>query len=279
MNSSFVNGASPGPTNSDTVPDLVVMIPTTQVDSWLEQSVNSVLAQVGVSFRILVIHDGVAPDPAQPWMSDARVSTIHFSKNVGLAAGLREAISASRETFIARLDADDFALPGRLKAQRDYLVSNPDAVLVATQPLRVDEFGIPGKPLESPIADDVRSTLIRRNTIFHPTVMFRREACLQAGGFDSRLRVMEDYDMWLRMATIGKLAVLPMQGTAYRIHSAQMSRGAKPNGIHIRKIASSHRMMAKKLGVNPIYAGVHRAVWISAQYFRYWGIRTSRLDR
>jgi hypothetical protein len=61
-----------------------------------------------------------------------------------------------------------------------------------------------------PVGDaDIRRALIRRNVFVHSSVMVRRQALVAAGGYDAAFPVAQDYDLWLRLARITRLANLP----------------------------------------------------------------------
>lgn len=259
--------------------DLVVIIPTIRVDDWLDDAVQSVLDQEGVEPHIVVFHDGVAPDVSRSWMSSPQVTAMHSATRLGLARGLAMAVAATSESYVARLDADDLSSPARLNEQLAYLKSHPSTVLVGTQGVRIDELGEFKSEINITTGADVRLPLLRRNCLIHPSVVFRRDAYVAAGGYDELLPTMEDYDLWLRIATFGEVAVLESRSVSYRLHQRQMSRGAKPYGIHIRKIMSSHRLLAASLGVNSIFAFAHASAWLAAQYLRYYGLRKPGYDR
>ena len=259
--------------------NLVVIIPTVRVDKWLGEAVSSVLNQIGIEPHVVVVHDGVAPDYSVWWMSDPRVTAVHSVERIGLPGVLVKAIAETTEPYIARLDADDIAAPGRLAEQLSYLELHPETVLVGTQGFRINEFGQVTGEISTVVGPDIRSALLERNRLIHPSVVFRRDSYLLAGGFDTRLRVMEDYELWMRMATVGPVAVLASRSIFYRVHPGQMSRGAKPYGLHIDKTLSSHRLLARALNVNFICASVQELKWSAAQYLRYWNLRKRSFDR
>ena len=264
---------------NEAMADVVAIIPTIRIDEWLSVAVCSMLAQQDCRVHVVVVHDGVSPEPSQTWMRDDRVTALHSEDRVGLAAVLTRAIGETNEGLIARLDADDISLPDRLAEQVKYLAAHPETVLVGSQGLRIDEFGKISGRVDSVIGADVRRSLLTRNVLVHSSVLFRREAYVLAGGFDPTLRLMEDYDLWLRMAHVGPIAVMPNRFIQYRVHSAQMTRGAKPVGPYIRKVLASHRNLARALGVNRGEQIGRMLFWLGAQHLRYWRIRKPGYDR
>ncbi len=72
-------------------------------------------------------------------------------------------------------------------------------------------------------ADIYRELLAGRNLIQHPSVLMRREALIQAGGYDTRIDCAEDYDLWLRLGRLGELRNLPEVLLSWRRHTTQIS--------------------------------------------------------
>lgn len=130
-----------------------------------------------------------------------------------LNVGLREA----RSVLVARMDADDVSLSGRLDAQVGYLSQHPEVAVVGTAFERIDDRGdvieratLPTDPRE------VRWRLLIENCLAHGSVMFRRDDVLAAGGYDESCERAQDYDLWLRMAGRYQLANLPQVLYRYR---------------------------------------------------------------
>jgi glycosyltransferase involved in cell wall biosynthesis len=129
-------------------------------------------------------------------------------ERVGLAAGLNRLIELvlqeGKYEYLARMDADDESLPGRIQLQRNYLEINRNVGVLGGHCREVDEAGrfIQMKRLES-AHDRIVGMLPKRNPMNHPTVMFRRSA-LEAGlQYRENVRLMEDYHLWVDLAQAG----------------------------------------------------------------------------
>ncbi|MEL4320075.1 glycosyltransferase [Leifsonia sp. YIM 134122] len=253
--------------------EVVVIIPTIGGDPWLSEAVESLLCQRSLGLRIIVAHDGASPDDSLPWLGDPRVDTVESATRIGLAGILALAMETVSEEFVGRLDADDIASPNRFRAQIDYLRAHPNTLLVGSRASRIDEQGRSTGSLLPATGDDVRLAMIKRNPIIHSSALFRTDAYFAAGGYDPMLRQMEDYDLWLRMAVDGEVAVLADELVSYRVHGGQMSRGAKPYSLYARRVWSGQGHLAKVLGINPVASLVSRTAWSVAQYLRYFGLR------
>src|SRR5438132_699576 len=120
------------------------------------------------------------------------------------------ALALARAPLAARLDADDLALPERLERQLAFLAAHAEVGLLGTGAREVDEGGREVAVIRPP-ADDgaLRRMLIRRNPFVHSSVVMRRAVVERAGGYDGRLPVAQDYDLWMRMSRLAGLANLP----------------------------------------------------------------------
>ena len=254
---------------TDQKPNVSVVVPAIRLDSWLDQALDSILRQDEVNLQLIVILDGVEEDGHRPWMEDSRVTVLRNPTRMGVGATLRRAMADARGEFVARLDADDVAKPGRLIQQATYLREHPDTVAVTSQTDLIDGAGVVTGKMPFPAGVDIRSRLLLQNVVVQSAVMFRLSDYQQVGGYEP-MRQMEDYLLWLRLAQRGKIAILPQTLAQYRVHGAQLSRGAKPYGGHISKVLTERRKLRKRLGTPTLAAWAKDVTWIGVQYVRYY---------
>ncbi|NTW32421.1 MAG: glycosyltransferase [Bacteroidetes bacterium] len=113
-----------------------------------------------------------------------------------LAIGLHYA----KGEFIARMDSDDISTPDRLELQVEYMINNPDIIVLGTCYELIDYKGHPIKKISLPLYNnDIRRTFIIGNPICHPSVMFRRKEIIDIGGYLGDIYA-QDYDLWARLA-------------------------------------------------------------------------------
>ena len=177
---------------------------------WVGEAVASVLGQTEGDLELIVIDDGstdATPDVLAA-VRDARLS-VHRQPRTGLTRALNRALGLAGADLVARLDADDVALPTRLGRQRAFLAAHPEIGLLGTAAREVDEDGTPVREVRPP-ADDaaLRRALIRANPFVHSSIMVRRALLARAGGYDESLAVAQDYDLWMRLARLTRLASL-----------------------------------------------------------------------
>lgn len=198
-----------------------VVIPAYNAERFLLDALTSVRRQSVAPLEILVVDDGSSDDTARLAASMEGVRCIRQT-NAGVSAARNRGIEEARGEFIALLDADDAWMPEKLAAQLASLGANQFAFSARTEtdehlaPLRVVRGGFPGSLLEG--------LLFHGNVVGTPSsVVAPREALLAAGGFDPRLSMCADWDMWIRLATrlSGIYSDEPL--VLYRVHGSSMS--------------------------------------------------------
>ncbi len=185
---------SPGPAVS-------VVMSVHDGERFLHEAVGSILAQTLTELELVVVDDGSSDRSRQILgeSTDPRMRVIE-QEHAGLAAALNRGVGAARADLVARMDADDIALPRRLEEQWRFMQSHPQTALLGTGARVIDHAG-EEVGLWRPLTDhaSIRRRLIRLNQFAHPTVMFRRAAFVAAGGYREDMPFAQDYDLWLRM--------------------------------------------------------------------------------
>jgi glycosyltransferase involved in cell wall biosynthesis len=175
------------------------------------EAVASVLGQTAGDLELIVVDDGSAdatPDLLAA-VRDGRLRVVR-QERTGLTRALNRALGLARAPLVARLDADDVALPERLAYQRAFLERAPDVGLLGTAARELDAAGRFLRVVLPPVDDTaLRRALIRANPFVHSSVMARRALLERAGGYDETLPVAQDYDLWMRLARLTRLANLP----------------------------------------------------------------------
>jgi glycosyltransferase involved in cell wall biosynthesis len=177
---------------------------------WVAEAVASVLAQSAGDLELIVVDDG-SGDATPDLLAAVHDSRLRVERQAprGLAPALNRALALARAPLVARLDADDLALPERLARQRAFLDAHPEIGLLGTGAREVSpsgrEVGVVTPPAEDAA---IRRALIRRNPFVHSSVMMRRDLLERLGGYDETLAVAQDYDLWMRMSRLTRLANL-----------------------------------------------------------------------
>ena len=236
-------------------PRLSVIMAVRNGAEHLEDAVASILGQSFGDFEFVIVDDG--SDDATPAIlhgkskSDARVRLIQNKMNSGLTRSLNRALEIARAPIIARMDADDISAPERLARQVAFLEANPDHILVSSSYRAIDGKGrtlyVKRKP-----ADDycVRWWLRFRMCLEHPATCFR--ARFPDGTpirYDESYRVAQDYELFSRLALVGKMAVLPEVLFNYRVHDANITSTRKiEQKTNVLRIATANQRRAFEAG-------------------------------
>jgi glycosyltransferase involved in cell wall biosynthesis len=201
-------------------------MPAFNAARWIDEAVRSVLMQEGPSFELLVVDDGCtdATPELLARIGDPRLRTITQTTNQGLIAALNLGLAEARGQYVARLDADDVCKPGRLARQVAMLRRDAGTVMVSSFNELISEQGVHVAWSRWRFSPEAYYYLLHfRNCIGHSTVMFRRAAALQAGGYLHSYRRAEDFELWGRLSRIGRIVCIPEVLTAYRLHGASVS--------------------------------------------------------
>src|SRR6185436_2392424 len=163
----------------------------------LAAAVESIRAQTLRDWELIVVDDG-STDGTRSLLAkinDPRLRVIHNDSNRGLAASLNEAFRASRAELIARMDADDVALPYRLERQVAFLREHPDVDVLGGAAFFIGNDVITTRRERHEV---MARRAFTENPFIHPAVMMRRRVLEELGGYDESLRRAQDYDLWLR---------------------------------------------------------------------------------
>ena len=202
-------------------------MPVKNCERFISESIRSVLSQTFTDFELLVVDDGSSDTTISiisQFRSDARLKVLR-NAGAGLVDALNHGVACASGELIARMDADDVCLPDRLRRQCMFLSDHPDVAAVGTQVRFIDEHGAPTAEKmslpESPEA--IARMLLKGCCVRHPTVLMRKAALQEIGGYRNHLVYAEDYDLWLRMSERYPLANLSDALVLYRVHAAQVS--------------------------------------------------------
>lgn len=206
-----------------------VVLPVYNDEHHVAHAVRSALAQTGVSLEVVVVDDGSSDGTAEVLATlsdDPRLKVIHLPQNVGLAGALNRGLAEASGELIARLDADDLALPGRLAAQAALFADDPSVVLSACAYRRALPSGEVLRSSTPPLTHGALAMAAwSGNRLCHSAVMFRRSTALELGGYRGAWYPVEDFDLWLRMLGAGRFRGTAFVGTHYLVN---------PDGISLQ---------------------------------------------
>lgn len=208
-----------------------VIIPTYNRSHKITQAIDSVLAQTYPDYEIVVVDDG-STDATEvvlsSYISEKKI-IYHKQMNAGVAGARNRGVNEAHGEFVAFLDSDDEWLPNKLSEQLKLFKEKGDQVLVYANieywNRNKEKIGELFYEKTIPHAGMVIKELLFDNFVSTSSVILRKELFLKAGGFDQKknLRVGEDYDLWLRIASIAEFYYVTIPLVRYYVHDDQVT--------------------------------------------------------
>lgn len=210
-----------------------VIIPCFNQAYFLPDCIASLQAQTYSDWEAIIVNDG-SPDNTREVAlklleGEPRLRYIE-QENSGLSGARNAGIAKSRGEFIQFLDADDLILPNKLYAQISLFEDQPDLAVIYSDFAFFND-GDTTAWMDSPAlfkakygTPDMLRSLLSGNFIVVHSALTRRTEIEKLGGFDLSLGACEDYDLWLRLASLGKkFAYCDGIHALYRQHAGGMA--------------------------------------------------------
>ena len=196
---------------------------------FLPETLASIAAQTYPNHKVLAWDNGSTDgtlEELRRWIPERIPGCIIVNRPMGLGASLREMVEEAETELCVRIDADDINLPERLQKQVAFLNNHPEVAVVGCQVEEIDGHGNRlGRAWTLPCTHvEIVHFLLWGWAFWHPSVMFRRSAVLEAGNYHAVGDVnVEDLDLWYRMAAQFKLANLEDTLLYYRRHEGSVT--------------------------------------------------------
>jgi len=219
-----------------------VIIPVFNGETYIVETIESVLNQTYASLELIVVDDG-STDDTQRILKDyhSRIRYV-YQPNSGVSAARNHGLRLARGAYIVFLDADDVLLPTKLADQVACLDKVPTAGCVHSGWHLIDAQGEcidTVKPWHEAPQLDLEAWLTWC-PFYLPAMLFRRHWLESAGGFDLTLLQAEDVDMLLRMSLMGCHTIWLQQPTVcYRQHGSSIMQNALQQAESIMRVMST----------------------------------------
>jgi glycosyltransferase involved in cell wall biosynthesis len=191
------------------MPTVSVIMPAYNVERYLGEAIESVLAQTYTDFELVIVDDGSTDNSrmiAERYRAEHPDRIVVVSQqNRGLAGARNTALGVASGRVFALLDSDDGWAPTFLESQMRVLDAHEDVAIVSGNAINRGgaEDGRPARPVPDPRPALDLITILRDETAVFIMSLFRREVVDRVGGFDEEFRTNEDYDFWIRAAFAG----------------------------------------------------------------------------
>jgi hypothetical protein len=186
---------------------ITAILPINRWHNRTDAAVRSVLEQRGVAVELILVINGLDEHAlrAGERMSSLcpNIRMLHTPIE-SLPVALNLGLHASECELVARMDSDDLSHPDRFARQAAYLQEHPDLAGCGCGADFVDATGRSVHVVTPPTsAAQARWKLLLSNVFVHGSMMLRRDAVLEAGGYNESFDRAQDYDLWLRLSRRG----------------------------------------------------------------------------
>ncbi len=228
-----------------------VVVPAHDAHASIEAALRSALAQSRLPDEIIVVDDGSTDATATIARGFGAPVQVISQPQGGPSAARNAGVDAASGEWIAFLDADDEWHPAKL--ERQLALAHGDTVLVATDWSR--QLVRTPAPAVVPTTALATSKILLLNRFQTSTVLLRRDALMAAGGFDSSLDGVEDWDMWLRASRHGRVLKLDWPFVRYTDVATGYSKALE------RVYRTGRTMLDRELGDAPDHRGRAIKAW------------------
>jgi glycosyltransferase involved in cell wall biosynthesis len=222
------------------MPKVSVVVPVYNGERFLQEALDSVLAQTYQDYEVICVDDGSTDGSLDVFKKySGRVSVIR-QPNSGQGAARNAGVGRASGAYVAFLDQDDRWYPHKLDRQVAVLEADPDIVLVLCNSDRMD---VDGRILQRGATLADRATLLEsplgrlmeEDLILPSAILVRRDVFERAGMYDSELRGFEDFDLCARLKQHGPFKFLEEAGMCYRVHAGGFNQVGKDAIVHSRE--------------------------------------------
>ncbi len=207
------------------VPNVSVCIPTYNREHLLKETLGSVFAQTYRDFEVVIVDDGSTDGTKQMLKKCGYNVRYYWQENAGDAAARNKLIELAKGKYISFLDSDDLLYPDALEKMVEAMPQRVEDVVVYGPYVAIDEQGNILRRRKKKLYSGRITRHLFENILIHSCgSLFPKKVLVEAGGFDTKLPVCSDYDLWLRLSL--KYDFIGLQKPVFkrRRHSGNISR-------------------------------------------------------
>lgn len=189
-------------------PKVTVLMSVYNGERYLNEAIDSILAQTFTDFEFLIIDDASTDNSLKiiSGYTDDRIKVIQNNENLGLTKSLNKGLALAEGEYIARIDADDISYPERLEVQYNYLKKHPEVGIAGSWTELIDGSGSTIDYWQCQYSpEDIYYILNFRNCLTHSSIMINRKLLMNAGGYFESADKAQDFELWNRLSKITKI--------------------------------------------------------------------------
>jgi glycosyltransferase involved in cell wall biosynthesis len=222
-------------------PKISVIMTAYNSSKHIDESILSVLNQTFEGFELIVVDDCSTDNTADIVSRyvdrDSRVALLSNPTNLQPALSRNRALEIAKGKYVAILDSDDVALPGRFRDQYDYLEQHPDVALVGCAAEIVDDHGkVLGRKYFPKDFNKIKFAMLLSNPFVHSGILARKQAISEFGYSNEHLH-SEDYKLYSDLIKKYKIANLGSILIKYRQSAGSVT--LKPETRQIQLVSAN----------------------------------------
>ena len=198
---------------------------------FVEATIASIRAQTFEDWEFVIVDNASSDETAdavqRAAMEEPRIRFVQNDRDLGHSGGLNAGLALCRGTWVARIDADDIALPDRLERQLAFVSDNPDVLATSCLAHYIDPRGRRvGKTVHDLTTRQDFARYRAKNLpigLLHPGAFIHHATLLALGGYRAEFDPANDIDLWCRISDLGVILVQPEYLMEYRIHGGSLS--------------------------------------------------------
>jgi len=184
------------------IPKISIIMAVYNGEDYLELAIDSVLSQSFTEYEFIIVDDcstDTTPDIILS-IQDRRIQYIRNRKNLGQTPSLNIGLQSAQGEYIARIDADDIYLPGKLQKQFNFMEKNSDVAVCGTNGLKIDANGeIIGTFRVPHRSKEIFFNIFFGSPIIHVSVLMRRSIIIENGGYGEKFTFCADFALWSKL--------------------------------------------------------------------------------
>lgn len=213
---------------------VTVLMPAYNSGKFIEEAIDSILAQSYKDFNLLVINDGSSDNTEKliKKYTDSRIQYVRNEQNIGIVNTLNKGINLVGTKYLIRMDSDDVMHSKRIEEQVQYMEKNPNTHVLGTQAKLIDNKGNNIGKTKNPLNKrEIRTYLLFGPPIFHPSIIMRTEI-LKSNNirYENLYAGFEDYELWTRLAKKFNIENMSKYLLFYRTNPEGITQTLKKSG-------------------------------------------------
>ena len=245
-------------------------------ERYLDQTIQSVINQTIKDWELIIVNDGSCDsteDIIKHYINNGCNIIYHSQENKGFGAARNKCVELANSDYVAIIDHDDICLPHRLEAQINLAKKDPHAALYFSNSehflddgtiirKQFDDFKIDLCALSLSSGSAAENLLLYGCFIDTETVLFRKDAALRVGGFNSSYKYLVDYDFFIRIGEQYDIICDPQVLAQWRVHAKQASQTMR-GIIHSENIDLLKHWVCKPTIPADIQNALQLQLWLS----------------